>query len=100
MGLDEQEINERRRPNLTQLEELVREAWDKPWWRRLMTEITNRRTSFLQALVESDTSGLGQRQEDRLRGQINELTFFLALDERGRALVQEGRQDGRQNWAS
>lgn len=57
--------------------ELLRGVHDNPWWRRFLQEVSNRRLRF------SETLELGvedQRTEDRIRGQISELKWIIALD--------------------
>jgi hypothetical protein len=66
--------------------ELMREAYDKPWWRAIMVAIKQRRDGFVAQLVNAQDD---QRTEDRLRGQINELNFFITLDEQGRIEREE-----------
>lgn len=67
-------------------DDLMLNAHDKPWWRQVMLAVEGRRDNFLTALVNGVDD---QRAEDRLRGQINELNFFLLLDQRGAQLIEE-----------
>lgn len=61
-------------------EQALRGAYDDPWWRQLVTTIKDRKQEFLEQLA----MGLSdQRTEDRIRGQITELNFLLALDKYG-----------------
>lgn len=70
---------------------LMLEAYDKPWWRQVILAVEGRRNGFLTALVNGETD---QRAEDKLRGQINELNFFLLLDQRAEQLIEERRNGG------
>ena len=71
--------------------QLVKEAWDKPWWRRLVDTIVDRQHSLLITLAMGT---LDQRAEDRLRGQIDEDSFFLALDIQGELMNEKEKRDG------
>lgn len=62
---------------LHKFDSLAAEAWDKPWWRQYMKVIKDRRLGQLAILVDGFSD---QRSEDRLRGQINELNFIIAID--------------------
>jgi hypothetical protein len=79
---------------LENFDALCREAHDKPWWRAVIKAARARRESFLNQLV---MGGLDQRDEDKLRGQILELNFFIILDENGSDLVERARNEERNN---
>ena len=66
-------------------DQLLTEAYDKPWWRQVILAVEGRRNNFLTTLVNGVDD---QRAEDRLRGQINELNFFLLLDQRAEQLIE------------
>ena len=71
-----------------QFEALLREGWDKPWWRSYIDKVWLRRTQFVNELLEGT---LTQREEDRLRGRVNELNWLLAIDAYGKTLHEERR---------
>lgn len=58
-------------------EELLRGAKADPWWHRLLIEVKRRRAIYAEEL---ETGTQDQRAEDRIRGQISELKWILALD--------------------
>jgi hypothetical protein len=68
------------REDLDKFDQLMRDAYDKPWWRSYIEQVMIRRNDFHAQLADPGTD-LTQRQEDRLRGRINECNFTLALDE-------------------
>src|SRR4030095_2663810 len=74
-----------------EFEELMVEAYDKPWWRRIVAAVKQRQQHFVAQLVAAQED---QRTEDRVRGQINECDFFLTLDEQAR-LAQEIKNGSR-----
>lgn len=67
-------------------DQLLIDAYDKPWWRQVILAVEGRRNNFLTTLVNGVDD---QRAEDKLRGQINELNFFLLLDQRAAQLIEE-----------
>jgi hypothetical protein len=67
---------------------LMREAWDKPWWRRFVSTVEGRRTAFMSQLI-NDIASDNTRMEDKLRGQIFELSWIIAVDEYGKKLFLE-----------
>lgn len=67
---------------------LMREAWDKPWWRRFVATVEARRSTFMTQLI-NDIGNDNTRFEDKLRGQILELSWILAVDEYGKKLFQQ-----------
>lgn len=70
---------------------LIREAWDKPWWRRFIATIESRRTAFMGQLI-NDIGNDSTRMEDKLRGQILELSWILAVDEYGKKLFLDKKE--------
>ena len=64
--------------DLDRYENLLREAWDKPWWREYIRKTEEQLNDMLGQLVNSH---LDQRQEDRLRGKIDAFSWPLALDD-------------------
>lgn len=68
------------REDLDKFDTLIKEAYDKPWWRAYIQQIEIRRTDCLNELA-NPSSDLTQRQEDRLRGCITSYNFTLSLDE-------------------
>lgn len=61
-------------------EQALRGAYDDPWWRQFVGAVRDRRQEFMEQLVAGTFE---QRMEDRIRGQIAELTWILALDRYG-----------------
>jgi hypothetical protein len=74
-----------------EFEELMLEAYDKPWWRRIIAAVRQRQLHFVNQLVAAQAD---QRVEDKLRGQINECNFFLTLDEQAR-VTRENKNGSR-----
>jgi len=65
------------------------------WWFEFLKAIRRRREAFQEQLAE----GLpNQREEDRLRGRINECAFIIALDVVGRQ-TKEARDGSRRKQA-
>lgn len=69
--------------DLDKIDNLLKEAFDAPWWRHYITMVKNRRNGMLEALCNSN---LEQRKEDRLRGEISNCSWTLLIDEAGRQL--------------
>jgi hypothetical protein len=72
--------------DLDAFDSILKDAYDKPWWRLFVQQIETRRMSFLNGLVEGVQD---QRDEDRMRGRINELTWLMHIDARGKFLNEE-----------
>ena len=80
------------REDLDKFDRLMRDAYDKPWWRAYVEQVMIRRSDCYAQLADPG-SDLTQRQEDRLRGRINECNFTLALDEIAKQHAEsEGRR--------
>ncbi len=75
---------------LEQWESLMRDAYEKPFWRKVIAKVKERQHTALMLIVNGE---LTQRQEDKIRGQIEEDNFFLLLDEGARQLQE--RNNGR-----
>jgi hypothetical protein len=73
---------------LEQFDEALRGAHESVWWRTLVALLQQRRTLLMEELCTR--VDMDQRQEDRARGQVSELTFVLVLDERARTLKEAG----------
>ena len=73
--------------DLDRFEGLLREAWDKPWWREFMKLIGERRLTETAKLVNET---LPQRDEDRIRGSITTLAWIMAIDGHGKQLQSGG----------
>lgn len=63
---------------LREFERTLKNAHNDLWWRQFVNLIKDRRMSFMETLAGGI---LDQRAEDRLRGQISELSWLLALDQ-------------------
>ena len=63
--------------DLDRFDQVLRGAYTDPWWREFVRLVGLRRQSYMEDLV---SSSLDQRIEDRIRGQITELTWILSLD--------------------
>ena len=70
---------------LEQLQDIVdyfradREALESPQWQRLQQMIQLRRSTLLQALINSDDDGT---RESRTKGRIQEIDYWLGFMER------------------
>lgn len=84
-------VDRREAERVEEFESLARDAYDKPWWRYFVRLIEERRMGLLTTLVNATES---QREEDRLRGRINELTWVMTLDNHASMLHKE-KNDGR-----
>lgn len=68
------------REDLDKFDQLIKDAYDKPWWRAYVEQIVIRKTDCLNDLADPGND-LTQRQEDKLRGCIVAYNFTLSLDE-------------------
>lgn len=88
MALDAQQLRKDLRIEVEKVEKfesLVREAWDKPWWREFVNLITeHRQAAFVTLAAGMDD----QRVEDRLRGQILAYSFIVLLDQQAKQLIE------------
>lgn len=75
---------------LEQFERALRAGYESEWWQHFVKLVRERRENAFQMLAMGcDT----QREEDRLRGQIKELSIILVLDEKGRDLATRKKGD-------
>lgn len=79
------ESQQRQAENLDKFEGLLREAWDKPWWREFQRLVAERREAKTAALI-NPVGNVTQRDEDKLRGEIMALVWVMAIDEHGKRL--------------
>jgi hypothetical protein len=77
------------REDLDKFDSLIKEAYNKPWWRAYIEQIVIRKNDCLNDLADPG-SDLNQRQEDRLRGCIIAYNFTLALDDIAKVNAETG----------
>lgn len=75
-----------------EFESLAAEAYDKPWWRKMVELWRARQEYCVAALVNG---GLEKPAEDTLRGQIQELNFNLNLDKKAKSLAEDKEKERR-----
>lgn len=79
--------------NLNKFEGLLREAFDKPWWREFQRLVAERREAKTASLI-NPMAGASQRDEDKLRGEIMALAWIMAIDDHGKRLRTEEAPNG------
>lgn len=72
-----------------QFDQLLKDAFDKPWWRKVVDAFKARRAGMLEMLCQG---GMEKHDEDILRGQIREDSLIIFLDERARLLTEQKEQ--------